>query len=115
MLPQAPNKPGVYLIKDRSGKIIYVGKAISIAKRIRSHLRPDSKLAPHIADIDYIITSNELEALVLEAVLIKKHHPRYNVLLRDDKQYPYIKLTVNEEWPSISLVRNISPHTGARR
>jgi len=108
MLPQAPNKPGVYLIKDRSGKIIYVGKAISIAKRIRSHLRPDSKLAPHIADIDYIITSNELEALVLEAVLIKKHHPRYNVLLRDDKQYPYIKLTVNEEWPSISLVRKIA-------
>ena len=107
MLPQAPNKPGVYLIKDRSGKIIYIGKAISIAKRIRAHFRSDSKLAPHIANIDYIVTSTELEALILEAVLIKKHHPRYNVLLRDDKQYPYIKLTMNEEWPSISLVRKI--------
>jgi excinuclease ABC subunit C len=108
MLPQAPDKPGVYLIKDSSGKIIYVGKAISIAKRIKAHFRPDSKIAPHIADLDYIVTSNELEALILEAVLIKKHHPRYNVLLRDDKQYPYMKLTVNEEWPSISLVRKIA-------
>lgn len=107
MLPQAPDKPGVYLIKDRSGRIIYIGKAISIAKRIRSHMRPDSKLAPHIADIDYIVTSNELEALILEAVLIKKHQPRYNILLRDDKQYPYVKLTVNEEWPSIMLVRKL--------
>ncbi len=107
MLPQAPDKPGVYLIKDSSGKIIYVGKAISIAKRIKAHFRPDSKLASHIADLDYIVTSTELEALMLEAVLIKKHHPRYNVLLRDDKQYPYIKLTVNEEWPSMSLVRKI--------
>jgi len=108
MLPQAPDKPGVYLIKDKSGRIIYVGKAISIAKRIRSHFRPDSKLAPHIADIDYIVTSTELEALILEAVLIKKHHPRYNVLLRDDKQYPYIKLTVNEEWPAVCMVRKIA-------
>jgi len=108
MLPQPPNKPGVYLLKDRSGKIIYVGKAISIAKRVRSHFRPDSKLAPHIAGMDFIVTSTELEALILEAVLIKKHHPRYNVLLRDDKQYPYIKLTVNEEWPSILMVRKIA-------
>jgi len=118
MLPQAPDKPGlprlapgkagVYLIKDKAGKIIYIGKAISIAKRIRSHLRPDSKLAPHIADIDYIITSTELEALILEAVLIKKHHPRYNVLLRDDKEYPYIKLTLNEKWPTAMLVRKMT-------
>ncbi|MFH1709932.1 MAG: excinuclease ABC subunit UvrC [bacterium] len=108
MLPQAPNKPGVYLIKDRAGKIIYVGKAISIAKRVKAHLKPDSKLAHHIADMDYIVTSTELEALILEAVLIKKHHPRYNVLLRDDKQYPYIKLTVNEEWPAVLLARRIT-------
>jgi len=108
MLPQPPNKPGVYLLKDRSGKIIYVGKAISIAKRVRNHFRPDSKLAPHIAGMDFIVTSNELEALILEAVLIKKHRPRYNVLLRDDKQYPYIKLTVNEEWPAILMVRKIT-------
>jgi excinuclease ABC subunit C len=102
-----PNKPGVYLIKDRSGKIIYIGKAISIAKRIKSHLSKSSKIAPHIADIDYIVTANELEALILEAVLIKKHHPKYNILLRDDKQYPYIKLTLNEEWPRILMVRKI--------
>jgi excinuclease ABC subunit C len=108
MLPQAPDKPGVYLIKDKSGKIIYVGKAISIAKRIKAHFRPDSKLAPHIADMDFIVTANELEALILEAVLIKKHRPRYNILLRDDKQYPYIKLTVNEKWPSISLTRKVA-------
>jgi excinuclease ABC subunit C len=108
MLPQPPNKPGVYLLKDRSGKIIYVGKAISIAKRVRAHFRPDSKLAPHIGGMDFIVTSTELEALILEAVLIKKHHPRYNVLLRDDKQYPYIKLMVNEEWPAIFMVRKIA-------
>jgi len=108
MLPQPPNKPGVYLLKDRSGKIIYVGKAISLAKRIKNHFRPDSKLAGHIAGMDFIVTSNELEALILEAVLIKKHRPRYNVLLRDDKQYPYIKLTVNEEWPAILMVRKIA-------
>jgi excinuclease ABC subunit C len=104
---QAPNKPGVYIIKDRSDKVIYVGKAISIAKRVPAHFRPDSKLAGHIANLDYIVTSNELEALILEAVLIKKYHPKYNVLLRDDKQYPYIKLTLNEEWPRILLVRKI--------
>jgi excinuclease ABC subunit C len=108
MLPQPPNKPGVYLLKDRSGKIIYVGKAISIAKRVRNHFRPDSKLERHIAGMDFIVTSTELEALILEAVLIKKHHPRYNVLLRDDKQYPYIKLTVNEEWPFLLMVRKIA-------
>ncbi len=107
MYPQAPDKPGVYLIKDRSGRVIYVGKAISIAKRIPAHFRPDSKLAGHIADVDYIVTTNELEALILEAVLIKKYHPRYNVLLRDDKQYPYIKLTINEEYPRILMVRKI--------
>lgn len=107
MSPQAPDKPGVYLIKDKSGRVIYVGKAISIAKRIPAHFRPDLKLAGHIADVDYIVTTNELEALILEAVLIKKYHPRYNVLLRDDKQYPYIKLTVNEEYPRILMVRKI--------
>lgn len=107
MYPHLPNKPGVYLIKDKSGKIIYVGKAISIAKRVPAHYRPDSKIAPYISDVDYIVTTNELEALVLEAVLIKKHRPRFNVLLRDDKQYPYLKLTMNEEWPRLITVRKV--------
>ena len=83
-----PDKPGVYLIKDKTGRIIYIGKAISIARRVPAHYRPDSKIAPYISDVDYIVTTNELEALVLEAVLIKKHRPRFNILLRDDKQYP---------------------------
>jgi excinuclease ABC subunit C len=107
MLPPLPNKPGVYLIKDHSGKIIYVGKAISISKRLKSHERPGSKLAGKIHDVDFIVTANELEAFILEAVLIKKHHPKYNVLLRDDKQYPYLKLTVNEKWPRLLTVRNV--------
>ncbi len=119
MSPQAPNKkdlphkPGVYLLKDKSGKIIYIGKANSIAQRVKAHFRPDSKLAGRVFDMDYIVTSNELEALLLEAVLIKKHQPRYNVLLRDDKQFPYIKLTMNEEWPSILMTRKIEDD-GAR-
>ena len=108
-----PHKPGVYLLKDKSGKIIYVGKANSIAQRVKAHFRPDSKLAGRVFDMDYIVTTNELEALLLEAVLIKKHQPRYNVLLRDDKQYPYIKLTMNEEWPSILMTRKIADD-GAR-
>jgi len=102
-----PDKPGVYLIKDRSGRIIYVGKAISIAKRVKAHFRADSKIAPYISDIDFIVTSTELEALILEANLIKKHKPRFNVLLRDDKQYPYLKLTMNEEWPRLLMVRKM--------
>jgi excinuclease ABC subunit C len=102
-----PNKPGVYLIKDRSGRIIYVGKAISLVKRVKAHFRLDSKLAAHISDVDYIVTSNELEALILEANLIKKHKPKFNVLLRDDKQYPYLKLTMNEEWPRLLIVRKV--------
>ncbi len=108
-----PDRPGVYLIKDRSGKIIYVGKAKRLRKRIASHFRPGSKVSPHIHDVDYIVTSNELEALILEATLIKKHKPRYNVLLRDDKQYPYLKLTVNEEWPRLVMVRKTA-EDGAR-
>jgi excinuclease ABC subunit C len=107
MSRQLPNKPGVYLIKDRSGKVIYVGKAISISKRVPSHYRPDSKLSPYIADVDFIVTSTELEALILEATLIKKYKPRFNVLLRDDKQYPYLKLTMQEEWPKLEIVRRI--------
>jgi len=103
-----PNKPGVYLLKDRSGKIVYIGKAISLIKRVPSHFRRGSKISQYIADVDYIVTTNELEALILEAVLIKKHRPRFNILLRDDKQYPYLKLSVNEEWPRLLLVRKIT-------
>ncbi|MFC1560250.1 excinuclease ABC subunit UvrC, partial [Candidatus Margulisiibacteriota bacterium] len=107
-----PDKPGVYIFKEKSGKVIYVGKAKSLKKRASSYFKPspDTKVSLIISrahSIEYIITSNELEALLLESNLIKKHKPRYNVLLRDDKQYPYVKITLNEEWPRVLIVRKI--------
>jgi len=108
-----PKGPGVYLFKNADGKVIYVGKAKSLKKRVTSYftkVHTDTKtenLVHNINDIDYITTSSELEALILENNFIKKHRPRYNVILRDDKEYPYIKLTVNEEWPRLFMVRKI--------
>ena len=109
-LSSLPNKPGVYLFKDKSGEIIYVGKARSLRKRVSSYFRknPDLKtslLLDRLNAIDYIITGSELDALILENELIKKYKPRYNISLRDDKTYPYLKLTVNEEWPRLFLTR----------
>jgi len=102
---ELPDTFGVYLIKDSSGGIIYVGKANSIRKRLYSHLR--TKLGEKIADIDYIITASELSALILEAKLIKQYMPRYNVMMRDDKSYPYIKITGSEDFPRVLTVRKI--------
>jgi excinuclease ABC subunit C len=109
-----PDKPGVYLFKSSNGKTLYIGKAKNLKKRISSYLtRSKSSLSPKIHTflqkyhhIEYIITKNELEALILENNLIKRHRPPYNVLLRDDKQYPYLKLT-NEKWPRLIKVRKI--------
>src|SRR6266540_787862 len=97
-----PISAGVYLYKDHTGKIIYIGKAKKLRSRVRSYfqLRPlDRKtreLVKHIADVEFFVTDNEVEALILEATLAKKHKPRYNVNLKDDKSYPHLKLTVNE-------------------
>ena len=98
MLPRAP---GVYLLKDKKGATIYVGKAKNVRHRVRSYFHrtqsPSAKvnsMVSHIADIGYIVTSNEKEALILESTLIKKYRPRYNVILKDDKSYPYLKLTL---------------------
>lgn len=108
-----PSSPGVYFFKDKEGKIIYVGKASSLRSRVRSYFQKetslDSKsrvLVKKIADLEYIVTDSEVEALVLESNFIKEYRPRYNVLLKDDKQYPYIKITTAEFFPRIFLERN---------
>lgn len=108
-----PEKPGVYLLKDHRNRVIYVGKAKNLKNRIKTYFQrtvPDPRkesLSRLIKDFDYIITKNEAEALILEASLIKQFKPRFNVLLRDDKSYPYLKLTVSEQWPRIEVARRI--------
>ncbi len=111
-LSQIPGASGVYLMKDESDNVIYVGKARSLKKRVRQYFQNQKHLSPktrtlvrHIADLEYIITNSEVDALVLEANLIKKHKPRYNVRLRDDKRYPSLKVTVNSRFPRIYLTR----------
>jgi len=109
-----PDAPGVYLFKDRRGKILYVGKARSLKKRVASYfvrgpeVTKTEALLDSFADVETIVTNTELEALLLENSLIKKHHPRYNVCLRDDKTYPYIKITTGEEWPRALVTRRVT-------
>ncbi len=108
-----PNSPGVYIHKNEAGKIIYIGKAKNLKNRVRSyfqsnrgHDRKTRELVRRITDFEYIVVDNEVEALVLESNLIKKHKPRFNVLLKDDKQYPHLKMT-NEEFPKVVITRKI--------
>ena len=105
ILDGLPDACGVYLLKDKDGRIIYIGKSNSIKKRVSAHLR--TKLGPMIYSVDHILTKGELSALILEARLIKKNKPRYNISMRDDKQYPYIKLTLAEEYPAFKIARKI--------
>ncbi|MCS7202225.1 MAG: excinuclease ABC subunit UvrC [Dictyoglomus sp.] len=106
-----PDASGVYIFKDAQGKIIYVGKSKSLRKRILSYFKESSPksllLLKKAQDLDYIITDSETEAFILEAILIKKYRPIYNVQLRDDKQYPILKLTLNEPFPRLIMVRRI--------
>lgn len=109
-----PGSPGVYLMKNRAGKIIYVGKAKNLSARVRSYLQRPEALDPKTAalmraaaSIDYIAVDSEVEALVLECTLIKEHRPRYNIRLKDDKRYPYLKLTLGEAFPRLLLVRTV--------
>ncbi|MGI9952191.1 excinuclease ABC subunit UvrC [Moorellaceae bacterium AZ2] len=107
-----PDHPGVYLMRDSDGRIIYVGKAASLKNRVRSYFhgqRPPrvEALVRQIADLEYILTDNEVEALILECNLIKEHRPRYNVNLKDDKTYPYLKITVQEEFPRLQVTRRV--------
>lgn len=113
-LKKLPAEPGVYLMKDEDDKIIYVGKAISLKNRVRQYFQSSKNhsskvksMVKNINSFEYIITDSELEALILECNLIKKYRPKYNVLLRDDKTYPYIKVTVNEEFPRVLKVRRV--------
>lgn len=109
-----PDQPGVYIMKDKLGNIIYIGKAISLKNRVKQYFNGSSGHSPkvramvnNIHDFEYIITDSELEALILECNLIKKYMPKYNVLLKDDKNYPYIKVTVNESYPRLLLTRRV--------
>lgn len=113
-LKKLPDRPGVYIMKDKNDEIIYVGKAISLKKRVRQYFGSKKNNPPkvnamisHIHEFEYIIVDNEVEALVLEQNLIKKNKPKYNILLRDDKQYPYIKVTLNERYPRVLKTRQI--------
>ena len=113
-LKNLPDKPGVYIMKNEDNHIIYVGKAINLKNRVRQYFQASRNQPPkvyamveNIRDFEYIITASELEALILECNLIKKHRPRYNVMLKDDKQYPYIKVTLNESYPRVLKVREI--------
>jgi len=110
-LKNLPLKPGVYLYKDQEGRVIYVGKAKLLRNRVRSYFQSPDGLLPkvkammaRVADFDYIITDTEVEALILENNLIKAYQPRYNIMLRDDKTYPYLKIS-QEKFPRISIVR----------
>ena len=117
-LKKLPDKPGVYMHKDRLGNIIYVGKAVSLRNRVRQYFQSKRNMPPkvrsmvdNIADFEYITVGSEMEALILECNLIKKHRPKYNVLLRDDKTYPYIKIT-NEEYPRVIKTRLVKKDGG---
>ncbi len=117
-LKEIPRAPGVYLHKDAAGKIIYIGKAKNLRNRVRSYFQSSrtgefsyeiktSELVKHIADVEIIVTDNEVEAFILEASLVKKHQPYFNYKLKDDKSYPHLKLTVNEPFPKCVITRRI--------
>src|SRR5690606_13945078 len=119
-LRRLPDRQGVYLMKNAAGEVIYVGKAVSLRNRVRSYFQSPAGLSAkvrvmtsHIADVDYIVTDSEVEALILEANLIKEHRPRYNVRLRDDKAYPYLKITLGEPFPRVVVTRRVE-RDGAR-
>ncbi len=113
-LQHLPSQPGVYLMKGARGEILYIGKAAVLANRVRSYFQKGGDQTPktalmlsQVADIETIVTRSELEALILESNLVKRHRPRFNVVLRDDKQYPYLRFPVKENFPRLSIVRRV--------
>jgi excinuclease ABC, C subunit len=113
-LASLPAQPGVYLMKDKAGTVLYVGKAVSLRSRVRSYFQASADhpiktkvLVSKVTDFDYLITDTEKEALILESNLIKKHKPRYNVTLKDDKHFLYLKFTVKEQYPRLVFVRRV--------
>src|SRR5207247_2310640 len=123
-LEHLPDAPGVYLMKGKGGEILYIGKANILADRVRSYFLKGADLTPKtrlllslVTDIETLVTRSELEALILENNLIKRHRPRFNVILRDDKNYPYLRLPIKEAFPRFSIVRKVqndgAPYYGA--
>ena len=119
-LKQLPANPGVYLMKDAGGKIIYVGKAANLSNRVRSYFQPSAKLEPktlqqvaEVKELEFFITNSEYEALILENNLIKRYRPYFNIRLKDDKGYPYIRINLNEDWPTVAFTRSMKDD-GAR-
>ena len=111
-LSKLPHKPGVYIMHDEKDNVIYVGKAVNLYNRVRSYFRASTKktlkiqrMVSLIHHFEYIVVDSELEALVLENNLIKEYSPKYNTLLKDSKTYPYIKVSLNEDYPRIFMVR----------
>jgi excinuclease ABC subunit C len=114
ILENLPDTPGVYIMKDDKGSVIYIGKAISLKKRVKQYFQNSraldaktSAMVVQVHDIEHIIAANELEALILECNLIKSHRPKYNILLKDDKHYPYIRVTMEEDYPRVLLARDM--------
>ena len=111
-LAQLPEAPGVYLFRDAAGTLLYVGKAVSLRSRVRSYFQSGrgletktQRLVAVVADLEWIVTDSEVEALLVENNLIKQHRPKFNIRLRDDKQYPYLRLDLTQDWPTLQLVR----------
>ena len=120
-LKNLPIQPGCYLHKDKDGIILYVGKAVNLRNRVRSYFQKSANHSPktrrmvaQVTDLDWIVTDSELEALILECNLIKKHQPKYNVRLRDDKHYPYLMLTTSEQFPRLVITRKVKQGDGNR-
>ena len=118
-LKKLPDKPGVYIMHDKHDTIIYVGKAKILKNRVRQYFQSNKnhsakvvQMVSHIAYFEYIVTDSELEALVLECNLIKEHRPKYNTMLKDDKSYPFIKVTIGEEFPRVLFSRTMKHATG---
>ena len=118
-LRQLPTGPGVYLMRDAEGNILYVGKAANLRHRLRSYFGARQKLSlklqrlvARVADLDFFVTTSEQEALILELNLIKRHHPRFNVRLKDDKTFPYLKISLNEDWPRVYFTRRVEEDGG---
>ena len=118
-LSSLPLCPGVYIMKNADGEVIYVGKSKVLKNRVSQYFQNSAghsvktrSMVSHIADFEYIITDTESEALALECNLIKKHRPKYNILLKDDKQYPYVKITTQERFPRIFITRQLKKDGG---
>jgi len=118
-LKQLPTNPGVYLMRDAEGNILYVGKAADLHHRVKSYFSASQKLSPklkqlvsRVNDLDFFVTNSEQEALILELNLIKRHRPPYNVRLKDDKTFPYLKINPNEDWPRVYITRRLEEDGG---